>query len=125
MTISPSRRALLAGLLSSAALSRAASAQVGPTQPGPSALPPPEPAPAPSGPPRFRFDEVVRRAKALAGAPFEASVAPLPAPARLPRLRCLARHPLPADKALLGDQDGPFRLQLFHLGFLYTRPSSS
>jgi hypothetical protein len=31
MTISPSRRALLAGLLSSAALSRAASAQVGPT----------------------------------------------------------------------------------------------
>ncbi|WP_288583805.1 glucan biosynthesis protein G [uncultured Methylobacterium sp.] len=122
MTISPSRRALLAGLLSSAALSRAASAQVGPTQPGPSALPPPEPAPAPSGPPRFRFDEVVRRAKALAGAPFEATLAPLPAPLASLDYDAWRDIRFRPDKALLGDQDGPFRLQLFHLGFLYTRP---
>ncbi|TNC14456.1 glucan biosynthesis protein G [Methylobacterium terricola] len=122
MTIAPSRRALLAGLLSSAALTRAATAQVGPTQPGPSALPPPAPSPAPAGPPRFRFDEVVRRAKALAGAPFEATVAPLPAPLASLDYDAWRDIRFRPDKALLGDQDGPFRLQLFHLGFLYTRP---
>jgi glucans biosynthesis protein len=122
MTTAPSRRALLAGLLSSAAFTRAATAQVGPTQPGPSALPPPDPAPAPSGPPRFRFDEVVRRAKALAGAPFEANVPPLPAPLGTLDYDAWRDIRFRPDRALLGDQDGPFRLQLFHLGFLYTRP---
>jgi periplasmic glucans biosynthesis protein len=122
MTTAPSRRALLAGLLSSAAFTRAATAQVGPTQPGPSALPPPDPAPAPPGPPRFRFDEVVRRAKALAGAPFEANVPPLPAPLGTLDYDAWRDIRFRPDRALLGDQDGPFRLQLFHLGFLYTRP---
>ncbi|GJD52934.1 Glucans biosynthesis protein G [Methylobacterium crusticola] len=125
MTIAPSRRGLLAGLLSTAALPRLAGAQVGPTQPGPSALPPPAGSPPPAGgpaPPRFRFEEVVRRARALSGAPFEAAAPALPAPLGgldYDAWRDIRFRP---DKALLGDQDGPFRLQLFHLGFLFTRP---
>ncbi|WP_298951347.1 glucan biosynthesis protein G [uncultured Methylobacterium sp.] len=122
MTSDPSRRALLAGLLS--AVSLPALAQVGPTQPGPSALPAAPGAVPPGGPnPNpFRFDEVVRRARDLAGAPFDAGSPTLPAPLAgldYDAWRDIRFRP---DKALLGDRDGPFRLQLFHLGFLYTRP---
>lgn len=73
-------------------------------------------------PPRFGFEDVVRRARDLAWAPFEAQ------PPRLAdgfdRLdydawRDIRFRP---DKALLGGSGGLFRLQTFHLGFLYKRP---
>lgn len=79
----------------------------------------------PSGPPApnpFRFDDVVRRARDLAGVPYDPSVPPLPEP--LNRLdfdgyRDIRFRP---DRALLGSAGGPFRMHMFHLGFLYTRP---
>jgi glucans biosynthesis protein len=70
----------------------------------------------------FRFDDVVRRARDLAGAPFEATLAPLPEP--LNRLDFDAYRDIRfrPDRALLGSTGGPFRMHLFHLGFLYQRP---
>jgi glucans biosynthesis protein len=70
----------------------------------------------------FGYEEVVRRARELSAVPFEAPPTQLPAP--LNRLsfddyRDIRFRP---DKALLGSGNGPFRMQLFHLGFLYQRP---
>jgi periplasmic glucans biosynthesis protein len=73
----------------------------------------------PEKPPRFGFDEVVRRARELAGAPFD------PAPQRLPEgfdrldydawrdIRFRPDHALPVGAA------SAFRIETFHLGFLY------
>ena len=65
---------------------------------------------------------MVRRARELSAAPFEAPSAQLPEP--LNRLsfddyRDIRFRP---EKALLASGSGPFRMQLFHLGFLYQRP---
>lgn len=72
--------------------------------------------------PKFSFDDVVRRARELAGARFEASAPPLPD--ALNKLdfdawRDLRFRP---DKAFLSGNGSQFRLQLFHLGHLYSRP---
>lgn len=109
-----SRRALLASAASLAAAIPAL-AQT-PPQSGPTA--PASPAPAP----RFGFEEVVRRARDAAARPFDARVPPLPDP--LPRLdfdawRDIRFRP---DRALLASGNGPFRMHLFHPGFLYQRP---
>ena len=76
-------------------------------------------APAPTP---FRYEDVVRRARDLAGAPFDAAVPPLPEP--LNRLDFDAYRDIRfrPERALLGSAGGPFRMQMFHLGFLYTRP---
>ncbi|HEV2558093.1 MAG TPA: glucan biosynthesis protein G [Microvirga sp.] len=102
--ITLSRRTLLQTLLATAALPAMAQ------QNG-------APAPAP-----FRFEEVVRRARDLAALPFEGAVPPLPEP--LNRLDFDAYRDIRfrPDRALLGSGNGPFRMQLFHLGFLYQRP---
>jgi glucans biosynthesis protein len=76
---------------------------------------PPEPNP-------FRYEDVVRRARDLAARPFDPANPPLPeAIARLDfdAYRDIRFRP---DRALLGSAGGPFRMQLFHLGFLYSRP---
>jgi glucans biosynthesis protein len=79
------------------------------------------PAGAVAKPPRFGFEEVIDRARDLAGAPFEDP------PARLPeafdKLDYDAWRDIRfrKDHALLGDSGGPFRLETFHLGFLYRR----
>ncbi|WOJ90083.1 glucan biosynthesis protein G [Methylocapsa polymorpha] len=75
-----------------------------------------------SAPQKFDFDNVVRRARDLATARFEASSPPLPE--ALNKLdfdawRDLRFRP---DKAFLASNGSPFRLQLFHLGHLYRRP---
>ncbi|MCG7394442.1 glucan biosynthesis protein G [Microvirga sp. ACRRW] len=106
-----SRRALLQSLLAATALSAWGGDALAQAQQ--SAVPAPNP---------FRFEDVVRRARELSGAPFEASTAQLPEP--LNRLsfddyRDIRFRP---DKALLATGNGPFRMQLFHLGFLYQRP---
>jgi len=70
----------------------------------------------------FGFETVEAEAKKLAAAPFDASVPPLP--------EVLARLDYDAwrdirfrpDRAFRVGADGRFRLQLFHLGFLYPRP---
>ncbi|KLK89588.1 glucan biosynthesis protein G [Microvirga vignae] len=106
-----SRRTLLQSLLAATALS-AWSGQA-PAQTQQNGMPAPNP---------FRFEDVVRRARELSTAPFEANPSQLPEP--LNRLsfddyRDIRFRP---DKALLASGNGPFRMQLFHLGFLYQRP---
>ncbi|NBJ12224.1 OpgD/OpgG family glucan biosynthesis protein [Microvirga arsenatis] len=104
-----SRRTLLQSLLAATALS----ASHRPGWPQQSGVPQPNP---------FRYEDVVRRARELSAAPFEAAAAQLPEP--LNRLsfddyRDIRFRP---DRALLASGNGPFRMHLFHLGFLYQRP---
>jgi glucans biosynthesis protein len=84
--------------------------------------PPPPPAAGPATPPHFGYDEVVKKARDLAAAPFDARIAPLPD--GLVHLDFDAWRDIRfrRDKALLGQDGGPFRMELFHLGHLYTRP---
>ena len=71
--------------------------------------------------PRFGFEEVIDRARELAAAPFEDP------PARLPEAFDKLDYDnwrdirFRKDRALLGETGGPFRLETFHLGFLYRR----
>lgn len=72
--------------------------------------------------PHFGFEDVARRARELAGAPFEATAPQLPE--QLEHLdfdswRDIRFRP---EKALFANIPGSFRLQTFHLGFLYKRP---
>ena len=71
---------------------------------------------------KFSFDDVVKRARDLAGAPFDGAVPALPD--ALAKLDFDAWRDIRfrADKALLGNAGGPYRLQLFHLGHLFKRP---
>jgi glucans biosynthesis protein len=100
-----SRRALLQSLLAATAMPAFAQQQ------------PSVPAPNP-----FRFEDVVRRARDLSAAPYEATSPQLPEP--LNRLtfddyRDIRFRP---ERGLLASGNGSFRMQLFHLGFLYQRP---
>ena len=102
------RRALVAALAASGAeaatLSRPAKAQTPPDAH------------------RFSHDDVIARARDLAGAPFDATVPPLPtelAQLDFDAWRDIRFRP---DKALLGEKGGKFRLQAFHLGHLFKRP---
>lgn len=76
-----------------------------------------QPAPNP-----FRYEDVIRRARELAATAYEAPAAALPEP--LNRLDFDAYRDIRfrPERALLASGGGPFRLQLFHLGFLYQRP---
>ncbi|AWN41884.1 glucan biosynthesis protein G [Methylobacterium durans] len=70
----------------------------------------------------FGFEAVEARARELASAPFDLREPTLPA--QLSKLdydawRDIRFRP---DKALLNTPGSPFRLQLFHLGFLFKRP---
>lgn len=109
------RRRVLAGLsaaLCASAAPRAVLAQQREAQPAPPASPPQ---------PRFGFEEVVRRAREIAAAPYEAGNG---LPEALTRLdfdswREIRFRP---DRALLAQSNSGFRLQMFHPGFLFTRP---
>ncbi len=109
-----SRRALLVSLVASGTL---APDRAHPAEPARAAAPaavPPQPT--------FAFDDVIRRARDLAAAPFEAAAPPLPE--ALSKLdfdawRDIRFRP---EKAFLAGNGTPFRLQLFHLGHLYPRP---
>ena len=70
----------------------------------------------------FGYDDVLKRARDLASAPFEAN--PPPLPDVLSKLTFDAWRDIRfrRDKALLGSADGPFRLEMFHLGHLYPQP---
>jgi glucans biosynthesis protein len=101
------------GALATALLASPVAAQTGPAAPAPPA--------APSAA-RFGFDDVVRRAKDLAGMAYDAAVPPLPdALAKLDfdGYRDIRFRP---DKAMLGGTGGQFRMQMFHPGFLFPRP---
>ena len=108
-----SRRALLASVAaaSGARLFGSAAAQ---TDAAPSAA---------GAPPPFGYSDVVRRARDLAAAPFDAAVPPLPASVATLDYDAWRDIRFKTDKPLLGQQlNGNFRLELFHLGHLYKRP---
>ncbi len=70
----------------------------------------------------FEFDDVIRRARDLAAAPFDSALPPLPA--ELAQLDYDAYRDIrfkPAE-ALLAGNHSLFRLHMFHLGFLFKRP---
>ena len=71
---------------------------------------------------RFGFEDVLKRARELANAPFETN--PPPLPDSLAKLDFDAWRDIRfrRDKALLGTDGGPFRVEMFHLGHLYPRP---
>jgi glucans biosynthesis protein len=73
-------------------------------------------------PPRFGYEDVVRRARELASAPYDAT--PPRLPEELEKLDFDAWRDIRfrSDKALLASTGGPFRLQLFMLGHLFRRP---
>jgi glucans biosynthesis protein len=82
--------------------------------------PAPSPAPAPAAP-KFGQDGVIARARELAAQPYDATPPAIP-----PALRQMGYDEwreirFRPDKALL-PAGGPFRMQMFHLGFLYQRP---
>ncbi len=106
----PNRRAVVAGLaatglLGGAVLTRdgAARAQEGAPKP-------------------FGFSDVERRARDLSKIAYTAKVSPLPAAIAKLDYDAWRDIRFKPDKAFLGAEGSPFRLQLFHLGFLYDRP---
>lgn len=100
----PTRRALLTGIAALSVAGTPAASQVG-RRPKP-----------------FAFEDVERRAVDLAAVPFDAGVPPLPAPLATLDYDAWRDIRFRPDKAFLGGEGSPFRLQLFHRGFLYARP---
>ena len=74
------------------------------------------------GAPSFGYEDVVKRARDLAGAPFDAQIAPLPDSIAHLDFDAWRDIRFKSDKLLLGSPGSPFRLELFHLGHLYKRP---
>jgi glucans biosynthesis protein len=101
------RRTLLVGIVAASGVLTPAMAQ--------QSAEPAKPAPS------FGYDDVVKRARDLAGALFDAQIPALPD--SLARLDFDAWRDIrfKPDKLLL-EAGGPFRLELFHLGHLYKRP---
>ena len=99
-----SRRSLLAGFAaaSGARIAPAANAQTAPA--------------------RFGYDDVVKRARDIAAAPFAGPAATLPEPLNGLDFDAWRDIRFKPDKALLGQNGGPFRLQTFHLGHLFKQP---
>ncbi|NEU12035.1 glucan biosynthesis protein G [Methylobacterium sp. BTF04] len=97
------RRAVVAGLAATALLPALGEAQDGRPKP-------------------FGFEDVERRARELAKSPYDARIPALPAPIAKLDYDAWRDIRFKPDKAFLGAEGSPFRLQLFHLGFLYNRP---
>ena len=76
----------------------------------------------PQAPPKFDFDDVVRRARDLATADFDTASPALPEPLNKLDFDAWRDIRFRPDKAFLAANGSQFRLQLFHLGHLYRRP---
>jgi glucans biosynthesis protein len=70
----------------------------------------------------FRFEDVIRRARDLAASPWDAAVPPLPEPLNNLEYDAWRSIRFRPERSFLAQGGGLFRLQLFHLGFLYRRP---
>ena len=99
------RRAVLAGVVAASAIRLTSSALAQNNPPAP-----------------FGHADVVKRARDLAAAPFDATVPPLPEPFANLDFDAWRDIRFRSDQALLGAAKGNFRLELFHLGHLYKRP---
>ena len=73
-------------------------------------------------PPAFGMGDVVKRARDLAAAPFDATIPPLPEGIAGLDYDAWRDIRFKSDKPLLGQPGASFRLELFHLGHLYRRP---
>ncbi|KQO90334.1 glucan biosynthesis protein G [Methylobacterium sp. Leaf91] len=100
----PTRRALLTGIAALSVAGTGSTAQEG------------------RAPKPFDFEQVERRAEELAKVAYDARVPPLPAPIAKLDYDAWRDIRFKPDKAFLGGENSPFRLQLFHVGFLYNRP---
>src|SRR5271166_6782832 len=74
-------------------------------------------APAP-----FSYQDVVKRARDLAAAPFDAAIPTMPDGLANLDFDAWRDIRFKSDKQLLDGQNNNFRLELFHLGHLYKRP---
>ena len=106
-----SRRALLVSIVA------ASGARFAPAAAQTDAPPPAAPAPA-----TFGYQDVVKRARDLAAAPFDSSIPPLPDGLATLDFDGWRDIRFKSDKPLLGQDGANFRLELFHLGHLYKRP---
>src|ERR1700728_3901592 len=79
-------------------------------------------APAAAAPPTFGYQDVVKRARDLAAAPFDSAIPPLPDGLATLDFDGWRDIRFKSDKPLLGQDGANFRLELFHLGHLYKRP---
>jgi periplasmic glucans biosynthesis protein len=70
--------------------------------------------------PKFGFEDVVRRARELAAAPFDATVAKLPDGLETLDFDAWRDIRFRNEKSFFSNS--PFRMHLFHLGHLYRRP---
>ncbi len=70
----------------------------------------------------FTFEDVIKRARELNAAPFDDAVPKIPDQLKNLSFDAWRDIRFRPDKAMLAGKDSPFRLQLFHLGHLYTRP---
>ncbi len=80
------------------------------------------PPPAAAAPAPFSYQDVVKRARDLAAAPFESAIPPLPDGLANLDFDGWRDIRFKSDKPLLGQEGANFRLELFHLGHLYKRP---
>ena len=103
------RRALVKYLVLSGALSSIIGSTL--AQPG-----------KPQAPPKFDFEDVVRRARDLASADFDTASPALPEVLNKLDFDAWRDIRFRPEKAFLGANGSQFRLQLFHLGHLYRRP---
>ena len=78
--------------------------------------------PQPRAPAPFSYQDVVKRARDLAAAPFESAIPPLPDGLANLDFDGWRDIRFKSDKPLLGQEGANFRLELFHLGHLYKRP---
>jgi glucans biosynthesis protein len=81
-----------------------------------------EPGKPPQPPPKFDFDDVMRRARDLATAGFDTASPALPEALNKLDFDAWRDIRFRPDKAFLAGNGNRFRLQLFHLGHLYRRP---
>lgn len=75
-----------------------------------------------AAPPPFGANDVAKRARDLAAAPFDATIPALPDPIAGLDYDAWRDIRFRSEKTPLGSLNGPFRLELFHLGHLYKRP---
>ena len=81
-----------------------------------------QPGKPPQAPPKFDFEDVVRRARDLASADFDTASPALPEALNKLDFDAWRDIRFRPEKAFLGANGSQFRLQLFHLGHLYRRP---
>ncbi len=109
------RRLFLTALATAAANLPAAPALAQPARPK-------QPAETPRKGGNFGFEDVIKRAREISEAPFDATIPPLPPQLANQSWDAWREIRFRPDKALLANSPSRFRLQLFHLGHLFKKP---